>query len=137
MSPAARTTKLSPKITAQAPDARLRVANNWLISAPIARNMAAPATVARAKNNELLIENPVDGSRPMITKQIAVMTYNKTRLLVRPAKVFMAASRGEVWPDSSSSVRPAASSPRKYLVASKKAQMEPTMVSTLRVFQAA
>jgi len=74
-----------PKTTPAMAAARRRVLASWLASAPMARNMAAPATSVTEKYRHWPRLNPADGDRPVTMAPRAVSTNKASNPAPRPA----------------------------------------------------
>ena len=74
--------------------------------------------------------------RPATATIAEVVAHSATSPAARPARVWPVAPRRVAWPESSSSQRPASSSPRSSRVAASRPQMAPTTPRTPRLRQA-
>ncbi len=113
-----------------------RVAASWLVTAPTTRNMAAVATMARAKYSEESTLTRIVGLRPDKTVMMAVVNQRVTAPMARPAMAWAAARRRVVRPASRRSQRAESSSPRSNRVLVRRPQTAPRTMSVMEILKA-
>jgi hypothetical protein len=130
-----RTAKLTANATPAMAAACRRLSASWLVKAPTAPKTAGLATMARAKKREEPAAKPTLEDWPITATKIEVTANRVHRPTPRPTKAWLAARDRVVDPESTSSQRPASSSPRSRRVAVSRPHAPPTRATVIGVFQ--